>query len=61
MVLPEQQKDLISRVEALRKHLDIDSRLVELDEEQQKSQRRALLREVASPASHALLRQENEV
>ena len=38
MVLPEQQKDLISRVEALRKHLDIDSRLVELDEEQQKSQ-----------------------
>ena len=38
MILPEQQKDLVARVEALRKHLDIDSRLVELDEEEQKSQ-----------------------
>lgn len=38
MVLPEQYKDLASRVDLLKKHLDIDSRRVELDEEEQKSQ-----------------------
>ncbi len=38
MILPEQQKDLLSRVEALHRHLEIDSRRVELEEEEQKSQ-----------------------
>ncbi|MFO8020927.1 MAG: peptide chain release factor 2 [Perlabentimonas sp.] len=38
MITTEQLKDLYKRLDALRRHLDIDSRIIKLEEEEQKTQ-----------------------